>query len=267
MARLDDVVQQLGFQPGGQYSRRDVFDALGLLPHPSGGNWFTGYHSFGGAHYIFCNVGAPGRTGHEYGNRWEGADRLRWFGKGPSTTKQSQIRKMTSGAEPVYLFHRDDNRSTFQFAGVVRALRVRGEKPVEVLWQVMVPETPLLPEEIVRSEEYYEGATTRIVVNSYERNRAARDACVDHYGCQCRVCDLDFETEYGEIGKDFIHVHHRILLSSVGEHYRVDPVEDLRPVCPNCHAMLHQKDPPFETEELREILQARRRRRLRRTAA
>lgn len=266
MPITDGPVHLRGFRRGGQYTRNDVFDVLGLEPHPEGGNWFTGYHSFGGAHYVFCNVGAPGRTGHEYGNRWEAADRLRWFGKGPSTAGQSQIRAMTSGAEPVYLFYRDDNRASFRFAGIVRALRVQGEKPVEVLWQVMPPETPLLPEEIERPEEYYEGAKTRIVVNSYERDRAARDACVDHYGYQCRVCDMDFETEYGEIGKDFIHVHHRVLLSSVGENYRVDPIEDLRPVCPNCHAMLHQNNPPLEVEELRDILQAQRSR-FRRTAA
>jgi len=31
----------------------------------------------------------------------------------------------------------------------------------------------------------------------------------------------------------------------------VDPATDLRPVCPNCHEMLHKKDPPYTIEELR----------------
>ena len=32
--------------------------------------------------------------------------------------------------------------------------------------------------------------------------------------------------------------------------YDVDPINDLMPVCPNCHAMLHRRTPPFSVEEL-----------------
>jgi 5-methylcytosine-specific restriction protein A len=45
---------------------------------------------------------------------------------------------------------------------------------------------------------------------------------------------------YGEIGRGFIHVHHVVPISSIGESYKVDPAKDLVPVCPNCHAMLHR---------------------------
>ena len=34
----------------------------------------------------------------------------------------------------------------------------------------------------------------------------------------------------------------------------IDPVKDLIPVCPNCHAMLHRKTPPLLPEELGRIL-------------
>ena len=59
-----------------------------------------------------------------------------------------------------------------------------------------------------------------------------------------------FESIYGDIGKHFIHVHHIIPLSSIDETYILDPVKDLRPVCPNCHAMLHKRVPPFSIDEL-----------------
>jgi 5-methylcytosine-specific restriction protein A len=36
--------------------------------------------------------------------------------------------------------------------------------------------------------------------------------------------------------------------------YEVDPIKHLRPVCPNCHAMLHRQEPPFTIEELKEKL-------------
>ena len=50
----------------------------------------------------------------------------------------------------------------------------------------------------------------------------------------------DFEEKYGVIGRGFIHVHHIVPISTIRESYQVDPVRDLVPVCPNCHAMLHR---------------------------
>ena len=52
-----------------------------------------------------------------------------------------------------------------------------------------------------------------------------------------------------------IHVHHLIPLSSVDADYEVDPVRDLRPVCPNCHVVLHHREPPYSLEEARQFLQ------------
>lgn len=79
-------------------------------------------------------------------------------------------------------------------------------------------------------------------VNVYERNPIARTQCMNHYGARCQVCDLNFENKYGKVGKDFIHVHHIIPLHQLQQDYIVDPKQDLIPVCPNCHAMLHCKE-------------------------
>jgi len=65
------------------------------------------------------------------------------------------------------------------------------------------------------------------------------------------VCGIDFGKTYGRFAKGFIHVHHLRELSTVGEGYEVDPIADLRPVCPNCHAMLHTTRPAMATEKLR----------------
>ena len=67
---------------------------------------------------------------------------------------------------------------------------------------------------------------------------------------------MNFEEKYGAIGKDFIHVHHKIPLSEINEEYIVDPVNDLIPVCPNCHAMLHRKinDKYLNIEELKSVI-------------
>ena len=110
------------------------------------------------------------------------------------------------------------------------------------------------PDEVAGAQQYAEGAVKSVLVNAYERNPQARQACIDHYGVRCAVCDFDFESTYGPIGQGFIHVHHIKPLSARGSEYRVDPITDLRPVCPNCHAMLHVSDPPFSIEELEEVL-------------
>lgn len=105
-------------------------------------------------------------------------------------------------------------------------------------------------EEISTPERYWEGATYRITVNRYERDARARKDCIRHHGCKCAVCGFDFESVYG-IGKGFIHVHHLKPLADIGEEYEVNPVTDLIPVCPNCHAMLHWNSPALTCEELR----------------
>ena len=99
-----------------------------------------------------------------------------------------------------------------------------------------------------------EGALRRVVSSEYERNPAARVACIEHYGASCVVCGFSFESMYGEFGRGFIHVHHLTPVSAIGKEYRVDPIADLRPVCPNCHAMLHRQDPPVTIEELRDLM-------------
>ena len=104
-------------------------------------------------------------------------------------------------------------------------------------------------------EKLYEGALITVKANKYERNQKARRECVAKKGYQCLVCGKDFEATYGEIGKNFIHVHHLTPISSIGKEYQLNVDTDLVPVCPNCHYMLHRKDPPYTIEELKEILQ------------
>lgn len=107
-----------------------------------------------------------------------------------------------------------------------------------------------------------EGAVKHVPINVYERNPVARRRCIEHYGAICSVCDFNFAAVYGPIAEGFIHVHHLRLISECGgEDYEVDPIAELRPVCPNCHAVLHRRDPPFEINELKGILSAYRDRR------
>ena len=106
----------------------------------------------------------------------------------------------------------------------------------------------------VGTSTFPEGAVRRITVNAYERDPRARRLCIAYYGTSCHVCEFAFAQAYGEEFSGFIHVHHLRPLSSLGGTYELDPVEDLRPVCPNCHAALHHRREPYSIEELRAIM-------------
>ena len=102
----------------------------------------------------------------------------------------------------------------------------------------------------VEDNTIFEGAKKQIVVNAYERSTKARRECILQYGYICVICNFDFKKVYGEIGKNFIHVHHIKPLSEIDGEYQINSTQDLRPVCPNCHAMLHKKVPAYSIEEI-----------------
>lgn len=110
------------------------------------------------------------------------------------------------------------------------------------------------PDEVDDPRKYFEGAVHTVSVNAFERNSLARSKCIERYGYKCSVCDFSFEEAYGSIGIGFIHVHHLTPLAKVDSRYSVDPVQDLRPVCPNCHAMIHKRTPPYTLDEMNHIL-------------
>lgn len=133
---------------------------------------------------------------------------------------------------------------------------------VAELHESAAPSGSYFPDEIAGSEtKYPEGAVRRVSVNAYERSARARERCVREHGAKCEPCGFDFEAAYGELGVGFIHVHHVRELASIGKEYEVDPVRDLVPVCPNCHAMLHRRSgPAMKIPALKAIIEEQRRR-------
>ncbi len=99
-----------------------------------------------------------------------------------------------------------------------------------------------------------EGAILKTLRRVYVRDPNARRQCIDKYGSTCFICNFSFKKRYGKVADGLIHVHHVRQLSSIGKEHRVIPVEHLRPVCPNCHAVLHLKNPAYHIEEVRSFL-------------
>jgi hypothetical protein len=143
------------------------------------------------------------------------------------------------------------------------ALLSRNNSPIRNIWPLSKPEIDLRSAPTLDSdsgdvsESLLEGATHEIRLTRYERDFRARQLCLNHFGNTCSVCEVDFTSVYG-IPERVIHVHHTVPLSSIRKRYRVDPVKDLRPLFPNCHAIVHLTQPPRSIEDLRRTVRKRR---------
>ncbi len=127
------------------------------------------------------------------------------------------------------------------------------EAAVRFLWAeyVPLPEDPTTPPPGTLPAE----CLTASAVNRHEWDVHARSACIAHHGTSCSACGFSFESVYGAIGKGFIQVHHIVPVSLVTHDYELDPISDLVPLCPNCHAMVHRRVPvPYTPAELRRII-------------
>lgn len=101
---------------------------------------------------------------------------------------------------------------------------------------------------------YPEGAVSQVLVNRYERDPRNRREAIAIHGKSCLACGFNFHQKYGELGDEYIVVHHTVPISQMGNDYIVDPVKDLVTLCANCHAMVHRHDPPISVEDLRKIM-------------
>ncbi|MGE3893599.1 MAG: HNH endonuclease [Alphaproteobacteria bacterium] len=107
------------------------------------------------------------------------------------------------------------------------------------------------------SQAANEGRAISVLVNSFERDPKLREACIRLHGYECGVCRQQLSDRYGEVARYLIHVHHLRPLSEIGKRHSVNPDTDLVPVCPNCHAVIHLRKPPFTVQEVQAFLKGR----------
>jgi hypothetical protein len=98
-----------------------------------------------------------------------------------------------------------------------------------------------------------EGAAKSKLITTYERSHLNRSLCLAYYGYNCMACNTNLKEKYGEVARDFIHVHHLNPISTTGLS-TPDPINDFVPLCPNCHAIAHLKVPPYSIEEIKLML-------------
>src|SRR6266704_5670309 len=107
------------FRIGKSYSRGDVKRRLGLPAKGPLAFWQSGYVRHRGEWFIFANVGVPGRTGHDYDNRWRGTTFV-WWGNLSSHADQPSIKRILTRGTKIHIFTRRDNKAPFRYAGLGR---------------------------------------------------------------------------------------------------------------------------------------------------
>lgn len=99
-----------------------------------------------------------------------------------------------------------------------------------------------------------EGAPSKGLVNRYERNPVNRLRSIQYHGYACWACETDLSDRYPGLGDRYIEVHHILPVSTMPADYRVNPVTEMVPLCPNCHRMAHRENPPVHPTKLRQVL-------------
>jgi len=123
------------FKVDRRYTKRDIYRILNVPKSKQKGNWNTGYHRYDGNWFIFCNIGTPGRTGHDYANRFAGDD-LVWYGKSNSNLQQRSIQSLLSNGTTKFLFYREYSRAPFIYAGKGKPKEYKDTVPVQVTWDI-----------------------------------------------------------------------------------------------------------------------------------
>lgn len=257
------------FLKGSQLTRSEIWSSFhpGAGAKPKGGSWDTGYVIEGDELIAFINIGAAGRTGHDFDNNYDAESELvTWFGKPNSHSGQPTFQKLLHGKLFPHFFARWDSKNTkFTYLGVGKILSYENNFPIEnnrttiklqvalssaedtIGVQGVISTTNELPPKFAKK--------VAMIVNRWERDPQKRLQCIEHFGYECQICGFSFEKTYGAHGANFCHVHHIEPLGEVGgESKSLDPIKDLIPVCANCHEMLHRGQIALKPDELRKIL-------------
>ncbi len=88
---------------------------------------------------------------------------------------------------------------------------------------------------------------------SFKRKRSSelRLGALKKWGNRCSCCSYSFPDNFDGLRRDCIEIHHLNQLSfNPG---RLVNIDDLRPLCPNCHRAIHTRDPAYTITELKKM--------------
>lgn len=258
------------FERHAEYSLPELLQRLEASPTTSlSGQWATKYFTHGDKLILVAKVAIGPVDLRTAENRYDVArGHMQFYGKPHSHSQQTEFLKLSRGELSLEVFALwKAGHDRFMYLGSPAIVRWLDNVEIEQGIKSIMLELSFLeasdheidggPEGTQQSEDGLsarEGKQLTVLVNRYERDPSLRSACLQFFGPTCRICDFDFQAKYGELGRDFCHVHHVKPLAEVGEDHAVDPTTDLIPVCANCHAMLHRRSPALHPDQLKVLL-------------
>jgi hypothetical protein len=111
----------MDFKKGSTYTRHDIHTLYfgSPVPETGTGNWTSGYVRVEDELIVFMNIDVPGRTGHNFPNRYdEETKTIEWFGKPNTNSKQPTFDKLIKRELTPHFFARWDNSDPFTYLGV-----------------------------------------------------------------------------------------------------------------------------------------------------
>lgn len=100
-----------------------------------------------------------------------------------------------------------------------------------------------------------EGNRIHVISSRVERSSHNRIEAIRLHGYKCQVCGFDFAETYGELGRNYIEVHHVNPLAEQNGEQIVNPETDLVCLCANCHRMIHRnRNNVLQISELKELI-------------
>lgn len=131
---------------------------------------------------------------------------------------------------------------------------------IETTTSLMVPMIAAMAEligfeDVSQDVPELEGTISKALVTKRERSVRNRLLALRIHGYLCGTCGLEPTERFGEALGGILEVHHIEPISLLGEPREYDPTTDLIPLCPNCHRMIHKRNPPLTPGELRKELE------------
>lgn len=113
--------------------------------------------------------------------------------------------------------------------------------------------------QVVHFNELGADETRRRLKNHFriDRSKKLREAKLkwfdEKYGrIYCENCEFDFYKKFGERGRGFMEVHHKVPLAGLLPN-TITYLDDLLLLCANCHRMVHRRQPDLTPDQLRAI--------------
>ena len=123
------------FKKGSQYSRDDIHNLYFDCPVQPGGRWTSGFVNPKGTDdlIIFMNIDVPGKTGHNYPNKYDEVQKkIIWYGDTGSHSQQPTFKKLLKYELTAHFFARWDKKNKyFLYLGVGKNYSYKDNQPTK----------------------------------------------------------------------------------------------------------------------------------------